>query len=74
MYFIYFRTIKWFPSGHHLAKCPQMYLLEEKETMIPIFLNGRKYNLKRMLVLSHFSRVWLFLTLWTAAHQERILE
>lgn len=45
MSFIYFRTIKWFPSGHHLAKCPQMYLLEEKETMIPVFLNGRKYNL-----------------------------
>lgn len=37
--FIYlFRNIKWFLNWHHGPKCAQICLLEEKETMTPIFL------------------------------------
>ena len=62
---------KWIPAIMFLYHL-QTVLLPKLETFLRCFCDFRKLNIHSgfgACVLSHFSHVWPFVTLWTVAHQ-----
>ena len=55
------------PPNHLIFCCP-LLLLPSIFPSIRVFSNG-SWSCKDAFVVSHFSCVWLFVTLWTVAHQ-----
>ena len=55
------------PCNYLILCCP-LLLLPSIFSSIRVFSNG-SWSCKDAFVVSHFSCVWLFVTLWTVAHQ-----
>ena len=60
-------SIKAVMPSNHLIRCPPLLLLPSISSSIRVFSNGG-WSCKDFM-LGHFSRVWLFVALWTVAHQ-----
>ena len=54
--------------SNYLILCRPLLLLPSIFSSIRVFSNG-SWSCKDAFVVSHFSCVWLFVTLWTVAHQ-----